>query len=252
MGASEIQEFWKREILTAGEFVQLWLKEVPGDDPYVVIEMLAHLAANDYRCVPIPWYHPVFELFNPEQTKKREEAQNRAVTTLRSIAKDRAGLERADAVQLMRDGLLQAFEARKAGAPRFLYPPTLSSKLRDARESGALDVAIRAAKAAALDCEHSPDFRSVRWYGTLYTFSLKQARAVEVLWHAWEAGELGVSQKDIGEAVESASDNFRLRDLFRLSQDSRGMHPAWKTMIHDTGRGVYALRRPSASAATPR
>ena len=33
---------------------------------------------------------------------------------------------------------------------------------------------------------HSPDFRSVEWFGTSYTFSTSQAACVEVLWENWD------------------------------------------------------------------
>ena len=43
-------------------------------------------------------------------------------------------------------------------------------------------------------------------------------------------------------------DDFRLKKLFRDPDGPRGMHPAWETMIHSIGKGMFALRRPPAAA----
>ena len=37
------------------------------------------------------------------------------------------------------------------------------------------------------DAAHSPDFRSVRWFGQTYTFSPNQAACVKLLWENWES-----------------------------------------------------------------
>lgn len=86
--------------------------------------------------------------------------------------------------------------------------------------------------------QHSPDFRSVHWFGTDYTFTPTQAAIIKVLWSNWERGT-----RDIGEAylLEGAkvSDTSRLVDIFRKN-------PAWNTMIvSGTTKGTRRLSPPS-------
>jgi hypothetical protein len=69
---------------------------------------------------------------------------------------------------------------------------------------------------------HSPDFASVRWRGTLYTFSRKQRAIVAALWRAREQGYEWVSSETLLEAAES--NGGRVRELFKG-------HPAWGVMI---------------------
>lgn len=38
------------------------------------------------------------------------------------------------------------------------------------------------------EAKHSPDFRSVNWFGTEYHFTATQAACVSVLWDAWTNG----------------------------------------------------------------
>lgn len=251
MGAKQIKQYWNRAVLTALDFVELWQQEVPGDDPYDALAMLADLVSRDYRCTPYPWYQdPLFELFKPELGEQRREAQAAAARSLRAIVSDRNGIDRARDVHVLRDGLVKAFEQRGTAPPRFLLPPSLAADLRRAHESGELAAAFKTSRASNLGCDHTPDFRSVRWFHVRHLFSLSQARAIEALWHAWEDGELALSQKEIGEAVGSSSDDFRLKKLFKDLNSPTGMHPAWDTMIHSLGRGQFALGRPPAAATT--
>lgn len=83
------------------------------------------------------------------------------------------------------------------------------------------------------DARHSPDFRSVQWFGTSYTFTPGQAAVVKILWEAWENGTPEVGGDYL---VENAGlQSSRLSDLFRG-------HPAWDKMLVQGGeRGVYRL-----------
>ena len=81
---------------------------------------------------------------------------------------------------------------------------------------------------------HSADFRTVRWFGTDYTFTPTQAAIVRQLWDAWEDGAPGIGQETL--TTEAGSESTRLRDLFRE-------HPAWGTMITTFGKGVYGLQQ---------
>lgn len=86
---------------------------------------------------------------------------------------------------------------------------------------------------------HSPDFRSVNWFGTLYTFSATQAACVRVLWEAWEQKTPELGQEYILEQAESASP--RLSALF-------GDNKAWGTMIiSGTSKGSFRLQEPNTS-----
>lgn len=105
---------------------------------------------------------------------------------------------------------------------------------------------------------HAPDFTTVNWSGTAYDFDDGlQAKAIRELWKAWEDGGHGLSEKTIGEAIESADNNYRLEKTFRACvkprcKASRGvkppakpaMHPAWGTMIEKVRAGVYRLKTP--------
>jgi hypothetical protein len=78
------------------------------------------------------------------------------------------------------------------------------------------------------DGSHSPDFRSVRWFGIVYAFTPMQAACVQVLWQAWEHGAPELSQAAILEAAGSAG--ARLRDVFDMGK-TKGQHSSWGRMI---------------------
>jgi len=86
---------------------------------------------------------------------------------------------------------------------------------------------------------HSPDFRSVRWFGTDYTFTATQAAIVKVLWEAWERDTSNVGSETLLEAADSKTS--RLVDAFRN-------HPAWGTLIVDgSTKGSKRLATPAES-----
>lgn len=97
---------------------------------------------------------------------------------------------------------------------------------------------------------HSPDFTSVDWYGARYTFAKgNQARSVQALWEAWEAGGHSLTQETIGDRIRSAADRFELRTTFRRRKEEGGYepHPAWGTMIQKDGKGCYRLVSPESA-----
>lgn len=66
---------------------------------------------------------------------------------------------------------------------RELELPQLAALLQQALPT------LDAAPATELgDYDHSPDFRSVRWFGESYTFTENQALRVKLLWENWERG----------------------------------------------------------------
>ncbi len=91
---------------------------------------------------------------------------------------------------------------------------------------------------------HSEDFTSVNWFGRKYQFAKgQQVQAIKALWCEWEKGGHSLSEKTIGEKVESTSDSFRLTHVFR-NRSGKGMHPAWGTMIVSAQKGTYKLNPP--------
>jgi hypothetical protein len=94
------------------------------------------------------------------------------------------------------------------------------------------------------DASHSPDFRSVHWYGFDYLFTPTQAACVKVLWEAWERGTPVMGNESIIEEAGSVGD--RLRNVFK---EKGGMHPAWGWMIVPARKGSFQLAEPAEPAA---
>ncbi|HXC53132.1 MAG TPA: hypothetical protein VN634_19750 [Candidatus Limnocylindrales bacterium] len=245
MGIKEIQAYRAREVMTTGQFMKFWLDDYPGDDAYEVAKLLADVIEADAHCIHIANTNPDLDVWDEDQHKARRDLQSEAATTLRTLAASGKGLDAAPPTMLSRDVLAKTCEALKVPVPRFLYPPAAEDGFWNGRQCGTPAAApVATDSEAAPDCHHTDDFRRVRWFGTTYTFSPNQARAVEVLWSHWEQGGLGLTQKVLGDLIDSRSDRFRMRDLFRLSGKTGEMHPAWNTMIHEVDRGMYALGRP--------
>jgi hypothetical protein len=85
---------------------------------------------------------------------------------------------------------------------------------------------------------HSDDFRSVRWFGTEYSFTPTQSACVRVLWEAWARGTPDVGHQTILNTARS--DSARLREVF-----NKGKHPAWGTMIASHRKGTFRLAEPA-------
>jgi hypothetical protein len=75
---------------------------------------------------------------------------------------------------------------------------------------------------AAPALRHGPGFRSVNRGGRVFNFTDKQAKAVGVLWGAWESGTPDVADEQLLRSADS--DLTRLGDLFRSND-------AWGTLI---------------------
>jgi hypothetical protein len=82
---------------------------------------------------------------------------------------------------------------------------------------------------------HSPDFRSLYWFGTEYFLTEKQSKVVKALWEARQKGSPDVAQEILLRACNS--DGVRLVDLFRRS-------PAWGNIVVSCRRGAYRLPDP--------
>jgi hypothetical protein len=87
------------------------------------------------------------------------------------------------------------------------------------------------------DSGHSRGFRTVKWFGTDYSFTANQAVVVKLLWEAWENGTPDVGQEDLRTEADIES---QLRHLFRD-------HPAWNRMIGPgKTKGTIRLHPPNA------
>jgi hypothetical protein len=89
----------------------------------------------------------------------------------------------------------------------------------------------RQAEDDVLEPTHSDDFRVVRLPGgTKYTFTPNQAKCVEVLWRAWEAGRPEMSPESILDRAGIRAK--RLSEVFRhAGKQGKKMNPAWGTLI---------------------
>jgi hypothetical protein len=98
---------------------------------------------------------------------------------------------------------------------------------------------------------HSPDFRSVCWYETDYSFTENQAGIIRVLWEAWENGTPDVGHRCL--LSQAGIDSARVQDVFKNKGQS---HPAWGTMVvtSETTKGTCRLHEPSPekSCKSPR
>jgi hypothetical protein len=83
------------------------------------------------------------------------------------------------------------------------------------------------------DAAHSPDFRSVNWFGTEYSFTANQAACVKALWDAWDKGTPDVGQVTLQTEADIES---QPRHLFRKNA-------AWGNMIvRGNTKGTLRLR----------
>lgn len=90
------------------------------------------------------------------------------------------------------------------------------------------------------DARHSPDFRSVSWYGKKYSFTPNQANAVKFLWKAWKNKTPEVSDVTLLDAIGNVG--ARVRDVFK--ETGNAMNPAWETMIQRGRRDTCKLMEP--------
>jgi len=90
---------------------------------------------------------------------------------------------------------------------------------------------------------HSDDFRSVRWFGTSYSFRDSEAKVLKVLWEQWENGTPEIGNRTA--LAKAGLDNERLPDVFKCKGK---YHPAWGTMIvPGTTKGTVQLREPKTN-----
>lgn len=115
-----------------------------------------------------------------------------------------------------------------------------------ARARAVVRIGLRALETVAKlrQPSHSEDFSTAHWFGTDYVFTNAQAAVVRLLWSEWERNRGGLKEETIGDKIRGDDlAKYRLRDTFK---QRRGMHPAWKTMIHSLGKGRFGLRAPDS------
>jgi len=88
-----------------------------------------------------------------------------------------------------------------------------------------------------LTARHSPDFRSVHWFGTDHSFTATQAAIIKHLWEAWENGTPDIGQAALLEQVGSESN--RLVDVFKGHKTYKQLIGPGKT------KGSYQLIVPN-------
>jgi len=99
------------------------------------------------------------------------------------------------------------------------------------------DWGVSPACSSGNDAVHSPDFRSVNWFGEEHTFTPNQAAVIKVLWENWNQGTAEVGDQYLLEAADSSGN--------RLDLVFRG-HRAWGTMIvGGNTKGTRRLAEPS-------
>ncbi len=88
------------------------------------------------------------------------------------------------------------------------------------------------------DVGHSDDFRSLKWFGETYSFTVNQAPVVKMLYENWQNGTPDVGNETLLSAVDHEFPPERLSVLFRD-------HPAWGTIIvSGTTKGTRKLQSP--------
>lgn len=89
------------------------------------------------------------------------------------------------------------------------------------------------------DARHSPDFRSVNWFGNVFNFTPTQAACIKILWEAWENKTPAVGEATLLESAGVGA-RSRLVDIFRN-------HAAWNTIVVSGGtKGAYRLQPPTS------
>jgi len=90
---------------------------------------------------------------------------------------------------------------------------------------------------------HSEDFTSFTWNGKDFQFNKTQAACVK------ELAKGSLSEKTIGERIGTTSDRYRLAHTFRSK--TKGVHPAWGTLIVACGKGIFQLATNGVCSESP-
>ena len=88
---------------------------------------------------------------------------------------------------------------------------------------------------------HSPDFRSLYWFGTTYLFTPMQAAIVAILWEAWQNGTPDVGGEYLLENAGCDREAKRMDAVFAGCE-------AWGAAVQSRSKGSYRLAEPVAHA----
>jgi hypothetical protein len=155
----------------------------------------------------------------PELTPRQQQAEAERAVVLAQLQDAAAAVVR----------LRIAVEARKVAAPPATTPATPA----------------RDAPPPPPPARHGRDFRSVNWFGALYSFTGNQAAIVKVLWEEWEKDTPEVGLKTL--LADSGVDSDRVQDVFK---EKGVIHPAWGAMIiPGKTKGTLRLQPPESAAA---
>ena len=206
--------------------------DLDGDNPHVALDFVLRRGFFDGQP------HLILEP-GCERVSQRESVRGYGqLVTMRKVQADASPpavnignwKEGADALAAAFEAVVKAaFEAKAAAEGR----PTPDTSLPDTHKT-----------------THSPDFTSVDWFGTRYTFAKgNQAESVRVLWEAWASGGHSLSQETIGNRIGSTAGRFELAKVFRRRAAGGGYepHPAWGTMIRSDSKGSYRLTPPESA-----
>lgn len=129
-----------------------------------------------------------------------------------------------------------SFRAKAADGLKFDAPfPSPSTRSKQADESPQHEIPSTPIPQPK-PCRHSPDFRSIRWFGTTYTFTESQAEVVRLLWEAYHDQAPDVGDKALLRAA--GTEAVRLADVFRECS-------AWgELIIEGSTRGTHRLADP--------
>jgi hypothetical protein len=93
------------------------------------------------------------------------------------------------------------------------------------------------------DVAHSDDFRSLRWFGTEYSFTANQSRVVAMLYENWERGTPDVGIETLLSGIDHEAPPDRLDAVFRESN-------AWNEIIViGSTKGTRRLVEPEKNLA---
>lgn len=163
-----------------------------------------------------------------------------ALSLLNALQKRRRAVREDSGSSYVHDAYQLVEFLRRQGVDQNLQEPVGPHTARDAvRELRKVRDAIEEATPEGQNT-HSPDFRSVKWNGTYYSFTATQAACIEILWTAWKQGT--PEESDAYVLEEAGASAERLSHVFRMG---RKAHPAWNTLIVEGDKkGAHRIADP--------
>jgi hypothetical protein len=152
-----------------------------------------------------------------------------------------ASLGWLDACKVTRSRVLESVIQRES-VIQFHAPRHARGKLRGAVEELSRQVTLPEG------IVFSEDYHTCRWGSETFTFTFKQARAVQFIWEERVRGVSEVHLLHILEAAESDLVQAKKPQLRRLFMKGQAYHPAWGRMIVQGEKlGTYKIADPPTS-----